>query len=69
MDVCVGGVCDGECGSPSRMSSAGNLPDIIGPAGYSADALRLLAGLRAAPQGQHWCSVAAQLVCSDCQGE
>lgn len=49
--VCVGSVCDGECGSPSCVPPAGNLPDIISPAGYSADAVRLLAGLCPAPQG------------------
>lgn len=66
--VCVGGVCDGERGSPSCVSSAGDLPDVVGPARDSADAVRLPAGLRSTPQGPRWGSVAAELVCSDRQG-
>lgn len=69
MRLCVGGVCDGERGSPSCVSSAGDLPHVVGPAGDSADAVRLLAGLRPTPQGPHWGSVAAELVCPDRQGE
>lgn len=67
--VCVGGLCDGERGPPSCVSSAGDLPDLIGPAGDSADAVRLFAGLRPTPQGPRWSSVAAELVCPDRQGE
>ena len=67
--MCAGGVRDGERGTPSRVSSAGDLPDVVGPAGDSADAVRLPAGLRPPPQGPHRSSVAAQLVRPDRQGE
>lgn len=67
--VCVGSVCDGERRSSSRVSSAGNLPDVVGPAGDSADAVRLLARLRPTPQRPCWSPVAAELVCPDRQGE
>ena len=71
--VCVcggppGGLCDGQRGPPSRVPPAGDLPDLVGAAGHPADALRLPAGLRPPPPGAHRLPVAAQLVCSDRQG-
>lgn len=69
MRFCVGGICDGKCGSPSCVSTAGNLPDVVGPAGDSADAVWLLAGLCPSPQRPRRGSVAAELVRPDRQGE
>ena len=64
----AGGVRDGQCGSPPRVSPARHLPHLHGAARHPADALRLPAGLRQREQGQHRLPAPAQLVCADSQG-
>lgn len=63
-----GGVCDGRCGQPLCVSSAGDLSDLHGAAGHSADAVRLPPRLRQGEQGPHRLPVPPQLVCPDRQG-
>lgn len=64
----VGSVCDGQCGTPPRMSAAGDLSHLNGAAHNPADAVRLPARLRQRKQGQHWLAAPAQLVCADSKG-
>lgn len=64
----AGSLRDGRGGQPLRVAAAGHLPDLHGAAGDAADALRLLAGLRAGEQGPHRLPGPAQLVCADRQG-
>lgn len=63
-----GGLCDGRGCQPLRVSSSGNLSDLHGAAGHSADAVRLPSGLCQGEQGPHRLSIPPQLVCPDRQG-
>lgn len=64
----TGGVRDGRRGQPLCVSPAGDLPDVHGAAGHSADAIRLPPRLRQGEQGPHRLPVPPQLVCPDRQG-
>lgn len=64
----AGGLRDGQCGTPPRMSAAGDLSHLNSAAHNPADAVRLPARLRQRKQGQHWLAAPAQLVCADSQG-